>query len=71
MCCEQAAEQAQKQDRNRENYYNYYTGGNWGRADNYHLCLDSSLLSESRIADLIIGFARDKRRSEGGRNIDV
>lgn len=62
MCCENAIEQAQKHDRNRENYYNYYTSGHWGRADNYHLCLNSSLLSESRIADLIIEFARDKRR---------
>ncbi len=68
MCCEEAISQAQKHDRNRENYYNYYTGGNWGRADNYHLSLDSSLLPESRIADLIIGFARDKRRGDTGRN---
>ena len=25
----------------RKEYYQYYTGNTWGRAQNYHLCLDS------------------------------
>lgn len=61
MCCEDAIALAAKNDRNRENYYNYFTSGKWGRADNYHLTLDSSLLSENNIAELIINFARNKR----------
>lgn len=28
-------------DRKRKEYYQYYTGNTWGRAHNYHLCLDS------------------------------
>lgn len=28
-------------DRKRKDYYQYYTGNTWGRAQNYHLCLDS------------------------------
>lgn len=28
-------------DRKRKDYYQYYTGNNWGRAQNYHLSLDS------------------------------
>ena len=32
-----------KQDKNRAAYYNYYTHNKWGRAQNYHLCLDSSI----------------------------
>ena len=28
-------------DRKRKEYYQYYTGNTWGRAQNYHLCLDS------------------------------
>ena len=28
-------------DRRRKEYYQYYTGNTWGRAQNYHLCLDS------------------------------
>lgn len=25
-------------DRKRRDYYQYYTGNTWGRAQNYHLC---------------------------------
>ncbi len=63
MCCEDAVELALKYDRNREDYYNYFTEGKWGRADNYHLTLDSSLLSEKAAADFIINFAKNKRNS--------
>lgn len=62
MCCEDALELAAKNDKNRENYYNYFTGGNWGRADNYHLTINSSLLSENNIADMIVNFAKNKKR---------
>ena len=31
-------------DRKRKEYYQYYTGNTWGRAQNYHLCLDSGLV---------------------------
>ena len=51
-----------KKDKSRENYYNYFTFRNWGHADNYHLCLDSSVLGIDGTADAIIRFlkARDK-----------
>lgn len=55
---EAAAETARKNDRERESYYNYYTGRHWGRASNYHLSLDSSLLSDEEVADIIISFTR-------------
>lgn len=31
-------------DRKRKDYYQYYTGCEWGKAQNYHLCLDSGLI---------------------------
>lgn len=31
-------------DEKRKDYYQYYTGNTWGRAQNYHLCLNSSLV---------------------------
>lgn len=31
-------------DGKRKDYYQYYTGNTWGRAQNYHLCLNSSLV---------------------------
>ena len=30
-------------DKKRKDYYQYYTGCEWGKAQNYHLCLDSGL----------------------------
>ena len=30
-------------DAKRKDYYQYYTGNTWGRAQNYHLCLDTGL----------------------------
>ena len=31
-------------DRKRKDYYQYYTGNTWGKAQNYHLCVDSGLV---------------------------
>ena len=55
---EKAEEIVEKQDRNREEYYNYYTFGNWGVASNYDLCIDSSIAGIEGTADIIIEFAK-------------
>ena len=55
---EKAEEIVEKQDRNREEYYNYYTFGNWGVASNYDLCIDSSIAGIDGTADIIIEFAK-------------
>lgn len=55
---EKAMELIGKMDRSREEYYNYYTFGNWGVASTYDLCLDSSLLGIEGTADHIIEFAK-------------
>ncbi len=47
-----------QKDKAREEYYNYYTFGNWGVASTYDLCLDSSRLGIEGTADLIIDFAK-------------
>lgn len=47
-----------KKDKGREEYYNYYSFGNWGMAAGYDLCLDSSILGINGTADFIIDFAR-------------
>lgn len=50
-----AAEMAKIRDKERENYYNYFTGrGKWGKASNYHLSIDTSDMEEDSVADLII-----------------
>lgn len=42
-----------KADSNRQGYYNYYTGKNWGVADNYHLTIDGSRFEPEEIAAII------------------
>lgn len=39
-----AAKETEKMDRRRAAYYKYYTGQEWGKPSNYHLCVDSSVL---------------------------
>ena len=46
---DQAEDLIRKQDREREAYYNYFTNRHWGRADNYHLSVDSSRFDADKI----------------------
>ncbi len=55
---EEAEEVIGKKDKGREEYYNYYTFGNWGVASTYDICLDSSKLGIEGTADFIISYAR-------------
>lgn len=55
---EKAEEIVEKQDKNRAEYYNYYTFGNWGVASNYDLCIDSSIAGIEGTANMIIEFAK-------------
>lgn len=43
-----------KKDKQRADYYNFFTHGNWGSADNYHLTLDTGYLGVEGVADAII-----------------
>lgn len=54
---EEAQRMAEAADRKREEYYNYYTFGEWGVASTYDLCIDSSVLGIEGTADFIIAFA--------------
>jgi len=58
LTMEEAEKLMRRKDRTRETYYNYYTFGDWGKASNYHLCVDSSILGVDGTADLIIDFGR-------------
>lgn len=52
-----ALEAVEKADRIREEYYNYYTFGNWGVASNYDLCIDTNKVGMEGAAEMIIDFA--------------
>ena len=58
LCEEKAEALILQKDKAREEYYNYYTFGNWGVASTYDLCIDSSILGIEGTADFIIDFAR-------------
>lgn len=58
LSLEEAEKLAEEKDKNRAEYYNYYTFTDWGVASTYDLCLDSSVLGIEGTADIIIEFAR-------------
>lgn len=45
-----------KKDRNRANYYNFYSDSKWGHAASYDLCLNSSKLGIDGTVDAIMGY---------------
>lgn len=49
----EAAALINKTDKKRVNYYNFYTGKKWGKFENYHMSLDSSLLGVEGTAQMI------------------
>lgn len=51
-----------KADNDREGYYNYFTEGNWGVADNYHLTLDASLLEPEEMVVLIATYIEKRKK---------
>ncbi|MBO6005551.1 MAG: cytidylate kinase-like family protein [Paludibacteraceae bacterium] len=44
----------------RADYYNTYSGREWGVASNYHLCVDVSSLGIDKTVDLIEKFVRER-----------
>ena len=49
----------EEKDKRRRAYYKHYTNRDWGKSQNYHLSLDSSLVGVERCARLILDVARD------------
>lgn len=47
----------EKTDKRRATYYNYYSNNKWGRADNYHLSIDSKIGVDG-CADLIEAYTK-------------
>ncbi|HIQ99102.1 MAG TPA: cytidylate kinase family protein [Candidatus Scybalocola faecavium] len=53
-----AIELIKKTDKDRAGYHNYYTNTKWRRAENYDLCLSSSLCGTEKTADLLEQLVR-------------
>lgn len=54
---EQARRLIEKGDKQRADYYNFYSAGSWGEAATYHLCVNSSRLGIEETARLIGDYA--------------
>ncbi len=54
----QARSLAEKTNKLRSNFYNFYTDRRWGHASTYDLCLDSSKLPMDELAEIVIDYAR-------------
>lgn len=53
-----------KTDKDRASYYNYYTDQKWGRIENYHLVVDSSLISIDDVVELITSYINIRKKNE-------
>jgi len=57
MTAEKARDFVEKADKRRAGYYNYFSNKEWGAADTYHLCVNSSVLGIDETVSLIQQFA--------------
>ena len=53
---QEALVKIRKADSDRGGYYNYFSGREWGVADNYHLTIDASLLDHDQMVRLIASY---------------
>lgn len=53
-----AKERINKKDKKRASYYNYYTDGKWGKAENYNLIVSTSKIGVDGAAKLIYEYAK-------------
>ncbi len=54
----EAKDRISKKDKKRASYYNYYTGGKWGKSDNYNLIVSTSKIGVDGAAKLIVEYAK-------------
>ena len=57
---EEAMKLIENGERERANYYNYFTGKQWGHATSYDLCIDSSAIGIVETVRIISDFVRKK-----------
>jgi len=60
MTAEKARDYIEKADKRRAGYYNYFSNKEWGAADTYHLCVNSSVLGIEETVAFIRQFAEKR-----------
>lgn len=58
LTTEKARSLAEKTNKLRANYYNFYTDKRWGDSSSYDLCLDSSRLPMEECVELVVDYIR-------------
>lgn len=53
-----ARKKIKRTDEERTSFHRYYTHREWGRAEDYELCLDSSILGTDRCVEAILGYLK-------------
>ena len=51
----------QEKDKRRRVNYQHYTGRTWGAAQNYDICLNSSVLGVDACADILLNIIKDSK----------
>lgn len=51
----------EEKDKRRRVNYEHYTGRDWGKAENYHIALNSSVLSEEACVDFIVSAVQNSK----------
>lgn len=51
----------QEKDKRRRVNYQHYTGRNWGTAQNYDICLDTSTIGIEQCADIIVSLVQNSK----------
>ncbi len=49
-------------DKSRSKYYEYYSHGIWGSADNYHMCINTSVVGVDGAVEIIMKFVEEFRK---------
>lgn len=52
-----------EKDKRRRVNYQHYTGRNWGQAQNYDICLDTSTLGIEQCVDIVCGVVEKSREA--------
>lgn len=55
-------EELEREDKNRSDYYQYYTGLRWGECKNYDMMINTSKIDLEDTADLIIDYVEKRQK---------
>ncbi|MCD8003202.1 MAG: cytidylate kinase-like family protein [Clostridia bacterium] len=57
---DEAKKRIRNTDKNRANYYSYYTDAEWRKTDNYHLCIDSGVFGIKGTVNILETAAQNR-----------